>query len=143
MKIKKLMLVVLLLTFILPIYAAKYSLAIPRYYDASCNDITGVWQGFMADPTDLFYDGGPWPITINFHYKNGKIIGQTSSNKVWKKQKIWADCRDGVITKLFAGKHRNYAPNGLLVAKHSLVLYLPFRGAMTGTDFLVFLKKNK
>jgi|GEM_PF-3243028 hypothetical protein len=122
-----------------------------KYYAASCQDYNGTWHGFITDPSDLFSNGGPWPLTISLYNRNNHIIGQSTmiqySNNGGEisKRQIWAECRNGALNNIFWGNKGacgSYSHQGLLVSKNVLVLQLNYESSMTGTQFLVFLTRK-
>lgn len=122
-----------------------------KYYAASCQDYTGTWQGWITDPTDLFANGGPWPLTVSLYNKNDRMVGQTSLVKYSNnggeisKRQIWAECKNGVLADIFWGNKGacgSYSQQGLLVSKNVLVLQLNYENSMNGTSFLVFLSRK-
>lgn len=120
------------------------TLALNKYYHATCKAITGTWQGFSTDQNDLFGNGGPWPTTVSLFYQNGRVIGQADNIPPSRKTKIWAQCNKGTLHNIFMGKRGQcgeYSQGGELVSKNVLVLSLHYESAMTGTNFLVFLKR--
>jgi hypothetical protein len=124
---------------------ANTSMTMPSYFQATCQDYTGTWQGFMTDPSQLFADGGPWPVTVDLYQHEGIIIGQTSKTKVVQRKRLWAQCKDGILSHLFwgdKGQCGDFSKQGLLVSKNVLVLSLHYENAMNGTDFLVFLQRK-
>jgi len=120
------------------------NLTLSKYYHASCEAITGTWQGIYTDPTDLYGNGEPWPIRVNLYYQNGRIIGQANNIPPSRNSKIWAQCAQGTLQNIFMGNPGQcgaYSKGGELVSKNILVLYLHTENAMNGTDFLAFLKR--
>jgi hypothetical protein len=119
-------------------------ITLAKYYRATCQDYTGTWQGFMTDPQELFADGGPWPVTLSLFNHGQYIIGQGGGAPVGIK-KIWAQCKDGVLSNIFWGEKGacgGFSQQGLLVSKNVLVLELNYESAMIGTKFLLFLKRK-
>lgn len=122
-----------------------------KYYAATCQDYSGTWHGIITDPGNLFADGGPWPVTISLHNKDGYIIGQSSmiqythnGGEISKRQ-IWAECKNGVLDNIFWGNKGacgSVSHQGLLVSKNVLVMQLNYENSMTGTNFLVFLSRK-
>lgn len=143
----------LLLIFCFPSFATETisnPLTIAPYYQANCGLVTGTWQGFFTDPTDLYGDGGPWAISMSLLNQNGKIIGKADANNAPAyvgpavNKRIWADCTNGVLTNIFIGNRDTcgaYSKGGELVSKNLLILFLHTESAMNGTDFLVVLRR--
>lgn len=129
----------------------KSTITLSAYYQAACDDYTGTWEGFMSDPTDLFGNGGPWPVTIGMYYQAGRITGKTSTVSYAGKsgsietKPLWAQCQNGVLKNIFWGKKSacgSFSQDGELVSKNVLVLRLNYENAMNGTNFLVFLQRK-
>lgn len=117
---------------------------LPAYSQATCEGYTGTWRGFMTDPSNLFADGGPWPVTVQLYYHNGYIIGTTNSNPT-NNSRIWAQCNNGVLSNIFWGEKGqcgSFSQQGLLVSQNALVLQLPYENAMNGAQFLTFLQRQ-
>lgn len=135
-------------------YAGQDSQAVVslnKYYAASCQDYTGTWHGFITDPSSLFSDGGPWPVTISLYNKDDHLIGQssmiqyTNNGGEISKRQLWAECKNGVLDNIFWGNKGacgSYSHQGLLVSKNVLVMQLNYESSMTGTNFLVFLSRK-
>jgi hypothetical protein len=141
----------LLLVFYPACYAAEsQSLILSKYYQATCEDYTGTWQGMITDPTDLYGNGGPWSIQLSLSFQDGHITGRSAaiqyanSSSIPAKQ-IWAQCRKGVLSGLQWGKRvssRQHNQSGLLVSKHVLVLQLRTENAMMNAEMLLFLQRK-
>lgn len=130
--------------------AESNGITLPSYYQASCDAYAGTWQGFITDPSDLYGSGGPWPITVSLAYKNGRVIGVTTpikyaTNANIPSKKVWAQCQNGQLSHLFWGEKGacgRFSEEGALVSKNALVLRLDQEGAMSGTQFMVFLQRK-
>lgn len=125
-------------------------MSLDKYYQANCQDYAGTWQGFMTDPTDLFGNGGPWPITVNISQQNGKIWGRTSEVKekkhiVFKSNEIWARCSDGKLKDIFWGAKNScgaLSQQGGLVSKNVSALQLNWEGSMNNASLILFLQRK-
>lgn len=122
-----------------------------KYYRANCEDYTGTWQGFVTDPTDLYGNGGPWPVKISLYYADGYVVGKTSPIHYVKKRgvmpvkSIWAVCQNGALSQLFWGEKQacgSYSEEGVLISKNVLVLKLNVENAMAGATLNLFLKRQ-
>lgn len=148
---KKVNLVItLIFLFFLTNIASAGSISLQRYFNASCQDYTGTWNGFITDPTDLFGNGGAWPVTVYLYEKNGHIIGRSDSVTYGKKEgvitakKIWANCSDGNLSQIIWGEKGEcggVSQQGMLVSKNTMILQLDWESAMTGTTFVAFLQR--
>jgi len=156
---KKILLNILLITASLSIglaYAARETkkvstntsayMKIPIYLDAQCSDYTGTWEGFATDPSELFKDGGPWPVRLHLFNKGKRIIGRSVEIKdVIDEREIWANCHRGVLKNIFWGKKGScgaYSQEGLLVSKNMMILKLHYENAMAGTDMMLILTRK-
>lgn len=126
------------------------SIVIAKYYAAKCTNINGEWHGFFVDPTDLFGDGGPWPISADISCHNGRVNGVLNASqapvyvRAAASGELQATCASGLITGVTLGKHivhRSIVPNSMLISKNVLLLYVPYENAMIGTNFLLILKR--
>lgn len=132
------------------VFAGEPMLTLNKYYQADCKDFTGTWQGFMTDPTDLFGNGGPWPVTVSLYQQNGKVWGRTTEVKeknhmIFKANEIWARCSDGKLTDVFWGLKNScgaLSQQGGLVSKNVLALQLNWENAMNGASLVVFLQRK-
>lgn len=131
--------------------ATPASMAVPGYSNAACQDYTGTWRGFITDPTDLFGNGGAWPITISLYQTEGHLIGQSTAVRYADKngslpvKKIWADCKDGVLSQIVWGEKGEcggFSQQGMLVSRNVLMLQLNWESAMAGTTFIAFLQRE-
>ena len=55
------------LLFAAPAQTKNQSIQLNKYYAATCANYTGTWRGFFTDPTDLFGNGGPWPVSVSLY----------------------------------------------------------------------------
>jgi hypothetical protein len=121
-----------------------------QYFNATCDQYTGTWQGFITDPTDLFGNGEAWPVTVYLYVKEGQLVGKTSTitskgNTIQSTKKLWADCKSGVLTQIIWGEKGEcggVSNQGMLVAKDVLLLQLAWENAMNGTTFYTFLHRQ-
>jgi len=131
-------------------FASEHIMTLDKYYQAECEDYTGTWQGFITDRTDLFDDGGPWPITLKLYQQNGIIWGRTSEVKSKKhvtfaSNEFWAQCKNGKLQNIFWGKKNScgaLSQQGGLISRNVLALQLNWENAMTGAELLVFLQRK-
>lgn len=130
--------------------ATPASMTLPVYFDANCQDYTGTWQGFVTDPSDLFGNGGAWPITISLYQQNGHVIGQSTAVTYAKKdgvipsKKLWADCKKGVLSQIVWGEKGEcgaVTQQGMLISRHVLMLQLGWESAMNGATLVAFLQR--
>lgn len=133
------------------VMAAGDVMQIKPYYADSCKNLSGVWQGNAYDPTGLFGDGGPWPLTLNVSVKQNDLYGEikgvkNTSVKNALTGRIWATCADNAITNLIHMTENNScgasSPVGVLATPSLLLLYVHWENAMNGTDFLLVLHKK-
>jgi len=126
------------------------SVQLEKYYASACANYTGTWHGFFTDPTDLFGNGGPWPVTLSFINKGDKVAGWVSSKKApgyvsgTMEGMIWANCSKGQLSNIFMGKPKQcgvYSQSGLLVSKDVMILKINYQNSMTGAPFYLFLKR--
>lgn len=134
----------------LTLAAATQFIQLNKYYQAKCPNYIGTWQGFFTDPTDLFGNGGPWPVKVSIYNKENKIIGKVSAKNAPNyvagamHGTLWADCQDGQLNNIFLGKPNqcgSYSQTGLLVSKNVLILQINYENAMNNAPFLLFLKR--
>lgn len=106
----------------------------------------------IADPTDLFGDGGPWPVTIHLKTLGSKVTGETGAfmyagkGGVMSKRIIHADCEKGVLKNICWGTKKtcdDYSQEGILASKNMLVLKLNYSNAMTGATFVAIASRDK
>ncbi len=131
--------------------AASAAMTIKPAYNASCADLTGTWQGSFIDPTELFGNGGPWPIKFNLYNRGDTVIGQVDASQAPAYVKhsasgqFFAQCQQATLSKIFL-KNKNhcghFATQGALAGKNMLIFYLPYENAMNATDFLVVLTRS-
>lgn len=124
---------------------------INQYYDARCQSYTGTWQGFMTDPSNLYGDGGPWPVTVSLYNRNDRMIGETSriqythNGGVIEPRQIWARCKNGVLDDIYWGSKDgcgDFSHQGLLVSKNVLILQLNHQSNMNEANFYLFLTRR-
>ncbi len=140
----------LIFLFCAPAFAGEQILSLEKYYQANCQDVTGTWQGFMTDPTDLFGNGGPWAITVSLYQQNGKIWGRTSEVKekkhvIFNSNEIWARCDQGKLQDIFWGKINScgaLSQQGGLISKNVLALRLNWENAMNSAPLYLFLQRK-
>lgn len=134
-----------------PALASEQILSLDKYFQGTCQDYSGTWQGFMTDPTDLFDNGGPWPVTVSLYQLNGKIWGRTSAVKltgkraIFKSNEIWARCNDGKLQDIFWGANNScgtLSQQGGLISKNVLALRLNWENAMNSASLLLFLQRK-
>lgn len=134
-----------------PALAGEQILSLDKYYQGTCQDYSGTWQGFMTDPTDLFDNGGPWPVTVSLYQQNGKVWGRTSAVKlkgkrvIFKSNEIWARCSNGKLQDIFWGAKNScgaLSQQGGLISKNVLALKLNWENAMNGASLLLFLQRK-
>lgn len=122
-----------------------------KYYVAKCEDYSGTWEGVVTDPTDLFANGGPWPVTVVLSVKGNEIMGQSSAFSYAGKQgkfdsrMIRARCSNGQLSDIFWGKLDacgSLSQTGTLVSKNMLVMQLNYENAMINADMLAFLQRK-
>jgi hypothetical protein len=127
------------------------SLTINNYYAATCDAYTGTWQGYLTDPSDLFGNGGPWPVTVQLLAKNNQLSGNTSAihyaqgNASISSRSIYAQCRHGKLTNIFwgeLGQCGSLSQQGVLVSRNVLMLQLNYENSMTGATFTTFLTRQ-
>lgn len=130
--------------------ATPATMTVPGYFNAACQDYTGTWRGFITDQTDLFGNGGAWPITVSLYQKDGHIIGRSSAIKYAKRdsvllaKKIWADCKDGMLSQIIWGEKGecgSVSQQGMLVSRNVLLLQLNWESAMNSAKFVAFLQR--
>lgn len=151
--LKKLSLLALLfpaLMFAAPTNTNKQTIQLSKYYAATCSDYTGTWRGFFTNPTDLFGNGGPWPVTVSLYNKGANVVGRVSSRKApgyvsgTMQGMIWSKCNTGQLSNIFMGKPNQcgaYSQTGLLISKNVLVLEIHYQNAMNDAPFFLFLKR--
>jgi len=110
-------------------------ITIPLYYQATCNALTGTWQGFMVNPTDLV--PSKKSVTIQLIAKNNRIIGK------YNNQYLYAVCNKGQLSKIFTGPKKcgRFSNLGGLVANNALVLQVNEQNAMMDWNLLFFLQR--
>ena len=143
---KGLLIIFLFLSYTSVTSANTTSINIKQYYDANCSRLTGTWSGVYTDPTNLFGDGGPWPITISMTTKDNNIIGTIKTpGPLNGDSQLWGTCVRGRLTKIFAGSTNqcgDYAPDGVLISQNMIIMSIPYENAMTGTNFIVTLQRK-
>lgn len=126
------------------------SIQLSKYYQASCASYTGTWDGFFTDPTDLFGNGGPWPVQVSLYNNSNNIIGQANASKAPSfvskalTGTVWAQCQNGQLSNIFLGNKNQcgaFSQTGLLVSKNVLIMQINYQNAMTGAPFLLVLKR--
>ena len=131
--------------------ATAEGIQLKKYYRATCDDYTGTWEGVITDPTDLFGDGGPWPVTMRFTAKDGEVIGESTAIEYaggkgkFARRLIRAHCSNGQLQDIYWGKLSgcgSLSQNGELVSKNMLVLQLNFESAMIGANLYAFLERK-
>jgi hypothetical protein len=142
------MIIGFLLVLSVSVYAdtTTQSLVIPQYFQANCQGLTGTWQGFYTDPTDLFGNGGPWPTKVSLYVQGNQVIGRVrgfaADNK--KTEKLWATCNNGMLSNIFVGDANHCgstSKQGAQVSKNVLIMDWSYQNAMTGTNFLTVLHR--
>lgn len=143
----------LLSIFFLPVFGLadiNSSIELNKYFQASCVDYTGTWEGFFTDPTDLFGNGGPWPVHVSLYNSGNNIIGQADASKAPSfvskalTGSVWARCLDGQLSNIFLGNKNHcgaFSQTGLLVSKNVLIMQINYQNAMSDAPFLLFLKR--
>lgn len=120
-----------------------------------CSQLSGVWEGRYQDPTGLFVKKA-FPIKIALQ-KNGSdtFYGYTmksldSKGAGFGKQAwlIWGTCSNNTISSVYFINPNNKPvcgdaaqTNSQLTQSSSMMLYIPWENAMTGTTFHANLKK--
>lgn len=126
--------------------SANSQITINKYYAAKCNDYTGTWTGMSTDPTDLFANGGPWPVTVNLSYLDGHIVG-TNVGSPTKNTHIWAQCENGVLFNIFWANKKtdcgDFSQSGMLISKNVMLISLQYENAMNGANFITVLQRAK
>jgi hypothetical protein len=133
-----------------PAAAVNKNIKLDKYYQATCPLYTGTWTGFITNPTNLFGNGGPWPITINLYSNGNHIVGRSSAVDYGKggnipSKPIWAQCQNGILSNIFWGEKGScgrFSQQGLLVSQNVLILQFNWENAMSGTSFLSFLERK-
>lgn len=131
--------------------ALAQGIHIKKYYRSSCEDYAGTWEGVITDPTDLFADGGPWPVTVVLASAHGEIVGESSAMKyadgksTFASRMIRARCSKGQLKDIYWGpldSCGSLSQNGELVSKNMLVLQLNYENAMIGAEMYAFLQRK-
>ncbi len=150
MKLKKFILICLCYFPLFTFASTTQTIQLSKYYQASCTSYTGTWRGFFTDPTDLFGNGGPWPVEISLYNSGTNIVGKVSDDKapsyVSKSMQgtLWAQCHHGQLSNIFLGNEKqcgSFSQTGLLVSKNVLILQIKYENAMNGAPFLLVLKR--
>ena len=119
------------------------SITFNKYAGASCQDYTGTWVGFIAEPKSA----QSWPATVSLYYKKDKIVGELdSAAKTEKSRKlIWADCKNGVLSNIFWGEKGDcggYSQEGFMTDKNVIVLKLHYETMKEDTYYIAFLNNK-
>lgn len=114
-----------------------------KYTNASCQDYTGTWVGFLGEPKSAQF----WPATFSFYSQNDKIIGEVDSGARTEKSRelIWADCKNGVLSNIFWGEKGDcggYSQEGFMTDKKVMVLKLHYETIKDDTYYIAFLNKK-
>lgn len=110
---------------------------------AACSDYNGTWEGTLGEVNT----GTSFPIVINLHNKNNKIIGRINPTAGrFMRDRIWADCKNGNLSNIFWGRKDTcggYSQEGFLVSKDVMILKVHYESIDSkDTDFVVLLKKK-
>lgn len=116
---------------------------LPIYFASHCQSYQGTWHGFAVDPHDLFEQGGPFPVIVRIHVSKDRVNGVIDSNLVDISGDFWGQCKDKQIQKLFVANpmHCGAFGSGTLIAKNALIIKRAWQNAMSGTTFILFLKR--
>ena len=92
--------------------------------DVTCDQITGVWKGFMVSSSgDYGNPGEKWPITLSLNNHGGNVFGRFDSSTtkfLGMTGDLWGKCRDGMLTNITTPS--NYAlPCGTPAPQSGLV----------------------
>lgn len=122
---------------------SENKLTFAKYSSAMCSDYTGTWTGTLGE----INTGISFPIVINLHNKDNKIIGRINPTAgKFMRDKIWADCKDGNLSNIFWGRKDTcggYSQEGFLVSKDVMILKVHYESIDNkDTDFVVLLKKK-
>ncbi|MDF2530107.1 MAG: hypothetical protein K0Q57_987 [Gammaproteobacteria bacterium] len=120
-----------------------------------CSQISGAWEGTYQDPSGLFISKA-FPIRMALQYDNGFIYGYTMKSKDTKlgagygsqSWLVWGNCSNNTISNLYVINPNKQpvcgdpgqTPSPLNEA-NSMMLYIPWENAMTGTTFHASMKK--
>lgn len=126
------------------VFAVEQSkITFDKYAAASCQDYTGTWVGFIAEPKSA----QSWPATVSLSNQNGKIVGEVDSTAKTEKSRelVWADCKSGVLTNIFWGEKGDcggYSQEGFMTDKNVMVLKLHYETVKEDTYYIAFLTKK-
>ena len=120
--------------------------------DVTCDQITGVWKGFMVSSSgDYGNPGEKWPITLSLNNHDGNVFGRFDSSTIkffgMMTGDLWGKCRDGMLTNVIAPSRYQPpcgtpAPQSGLVNPNLLFVYFISEGTMGSSTFLAILTRE-